>query len=135
MICWDMKGKRHFWFYHVRQKNLGCQDDFFAFFAFNIQVSSSLGDFTAIHSTASSQDLENLRMTTSKSEDCIAILLTQVFFSVSLCYLQKLISGEDKKVKDLVHLSLTCLRTSSQGPALKLKLLFLSFPGTLENRA
>lgn len=94
-----MKGKRHPWFYHIGQKNLGCQDDFFAFFIFNIQVSSSLGDFTVIHSMASSQDLRNLKITTRKAEGCIAALLTQVF-SVSLRYLQKLISDEDKKGKD-----------------------------------
>lgn len=93
MICQDMKGKRCLWFYYIGQKNLGCQDDFFAFFIFN------MGDFTATHSMASSQDLGNLKMTTRKAKDCKAILLTQVF-SVSLCYLQRLIGVEDKKGKN-----------------------------------
>lgn len=68
MICQDMKGKRHLLFYHVGQKNLGCPDDFFAFFIFNIQVLSSLGDFTISNSMASSQDLGNIKMTTRKAK-------------------------------------------------------------------
>lgn len=99
MICQGTKGKRHLWFYHIGQKNLGCQDDLFAFFLFSIQVSFSLGDFTVIHSVAPSHDLRNLKMTTRKAKGCIATLLTK-FFSLSLFYLQKLISDEDKKGKD-----------------------------------
>lgn len=77
---------------------MGCQDDFFAFFIFNIQVSSSVGDFIVSYSMASSQDLGNLKTTTRKAKGRAATLLPQVF-SVSLCYLQKLVSGRDKKGK------------------------------------
>lgn len=77
---------------------MGCQDDVFAFYIFNIQVSSSLGDFIVSHSMASSQDPGNLKMTTRKAKGCAVTLLTQVF-STNLCYLQKLMSGGDKKGK------------------------------------
>ena len=90
-----MNGKRCVCLYHVGLKNVGCQDDFFAFFIFDIPVSSSLGDFIVSHSMASSQDSGNIKMTTRKAKGCAATLPMQVF-SINLCYLQKL-SGRDKK--------------------------------------
>lgn len=79
-----MKGKRRLWFYHIGQENLKCQDDFFAFFLFNIQILSPLGGFTVIHSMASSQDLGKLKMPARKAKCCIATLLQKFFLLVSI---------------------------------------------------
>lgn len=86
-IFWDMESKIYACLYHIGLKNVRPSDGFFAFFILNIQVSSSLGDFTVSHSMASSQDSGNL-ITTRKAKGRAATLLTWAF-SICLLYLQK----------------------------------------------